>query len=361
MSRKEASRFTKQLGAFVQQNTTSKPSTWIGTVLLVNKDYTRCTVRIEGRGDLVGIPCFGVPKIGTTALVLFLNDSYSNPLAICNPMNVLDEEAVRTIKGRNARNFHSNGDFSRGSSGYRGDFIFDDSITSKNIDTIIKYTDLKTGKVYTLHANKSTEVTWENGVTASLEIPEKLNSGGTHITCKFTDKNKKPLPDKNVLIHCYGKGYGAVTDKDGVAHYYYFPQQPYTCDGYSAVLPYKGSYLEFDCPIIQDADAPDDFFKVQAYYLCNKGQLKIEVHDKKNGKVVKNVPSTMASDYQLWNANSEKWLVNREVYKKTEDLHEVTIRFTNNGNLPIRLDGILVHDECGDYNYYKSREDLING
>lgn len=355
MSKRQAERFIKQLSAFIQNNSQSSPDVWIGTITYCSELLDTCNVKFKGKGELQEIPTFGVPKEGTTAIVFFINGSYSNPIALCDPMNVLCQDRVDTIKGSGAQNWHDNGDFTRDNLTYSGTFKVDNSITSGHIDVTMNYVD-SNNTLYTITNKTNSEIrTWNNGLKLTLDISSLTSTGVININGTIT-KNGQPIKNKPVTINIYGEIIHVFTSNEGKIFHKYIPKQPFTGQGYMAVLPQKGNYIEFTCEIPQK---DNEYFKVQTYFQSTESVLQLEVKNKQTGKYVKNVPYALGKEKNTWKIKTSKWLVNRATYPK-EGLEQVIIRFTNIGDNPIRLDGILVHDENSDYDYYKSREDLIN-
>ncbi len=356
MSKQQASKFTKQLGAFIQNHSPATPETWLGTIVGCSLDYTRCDVRLPDKGQMLDIPCFGVPKIGTDAIILFLNGSYSTPLVLCNPLNVLDEEKVDIIKSRGAKNYHSNGDFHKGAEGYTGKgWYLDDSVTKGNIPVTVEYGNNILEKPKN---DMKTEKDIDNDIYMAIETGTKSPYGIIPINVTLKDKNDKPIKDKKFTMKVFGDENEWTTDESGVTTINYYPKEPFTREGYMAVLPNKDATLEFDCTFPDD-ERNDDFFKVQCYYKSRNSVLRIDVTDKKTGKNIGNVPYATSTEYQLWNADKDTWYVNRETYPR-DDYETIHVKFTNVGDEPIWIDGILVHDENSNYDYYRSKEDLID-
>ena len=350
ISKEYASRFTKQLQSFIENNTPSKPSPWIGTIINHSSNLQYCDVQTK-KGVLQQIPTFGIPAVGTTAIILFIDDSYSQPVAICNPVNVLDDEKMREWVGQFANNYHSNGDFTQEDEGYDGDFLIDDSIMSGTVNVSIEF-----DGYFLNNEERPNPKRCDDKYIIELNVLEKKPYGAIPLQSIIKTVNQTPLANKRVTYYIFGEKYYAHTDDNGVAVYNYYPRQGFTEEGYFAVLPQKDSAITFDCAL---EPGEKDYFKVQMYYQSKDSTLSILVKDKVTGDIIKSVPESLAGDKALWKANGDTWLVNRETYPR--DQHQIiNVTIANEGNKPIRLDGILVHDESAKYAYYKSKKDLIN-
>lgn len=356
MSKQQASKFTKQLGAFVQNHSPATPETWIGTIIGCSSNYTRCDIRLPDRGQMLDVPCFGVPKIGTDAILIFLNSSYSTPLALCNPMNVLDKEKVDIIKSRGAKNYHSNGDFHKSGEGYTGNgWYLDDSVISGKIPVSVSYKDNVLKKPKEKSLIKSDD---NSNIQIAIESRKKNNYGIIPITVTLQNTDGTPIEKEEFSTSIFGDENTWTSEEGGVTTINYYPTEPFTREGYMAVLPKKDTTLEFDCTFPKD-ERNDDFFKVQCYYKSRGSVLRLEVLDKRTNKPIGNVPYATSTDYQLWNTDKNMWYVNRETYPR-DDYETIHVKFTNVGDEPIWIDGILVHDESSNYDFYKSKEDLID-
>lgn len=124
MSKQVAKSFTKQLQSFIQNNSTPQGSPMIGTISNVSSNLQFCNIRTDN-GTLVDIPTFGIPKKDTTAIILFIGGNLDKPVALCNPINVTDNQQLETFLTSDVQNFHSNGDFRHENTGYKGSFTID--------------------------------------------------------------------------------------------------------------------------------------------------------------------------------------------------------------------------------------------
>jgi hypothetical protein len=349
MSKEYATRFAKQLQSFVENTSPSTPSIWIGTIVNHSENLQYCDVRTK-RGELRQIPTFGIPAIGTTAIILFVEDSYSQPVAVCNPINVLDDEKMKNWVGQFGKNYHNNGDFTKKREGYSGNFMIDDSVTTGEVEVSIEYDG------FTMDLSESPK-TVGNKYIFQLDILERKPYGAIPIQAIIKKKDGTPLKNVRVKYLLFGEACYAHTGDDGVAIYHCYPRQCFTEEGYFAVLPFKNSTMSFDCTLEK---GEKDFFKIQLFFQSKDSVLGIKVQDKETGDIIQSVPTSLSSEMATWNVKSDIWLVNREVYPR-DNHKEIRVTLSNEGDNPIRVDGILIHDECVNYEYYKSKEDLLNG
>ena len=350
MSKEYLDKFTRQLQAFVENTSPAKPSAWIGTILDYTPNLMHCDVQTN-KGVLRDIPTFGIPNIGTTAIILFIEDSYDMPVAICNPINVLDEDKIKTVITQDAHNYHSNGDFTKEDTGYTGDFLIDDSVDTGIVDVSIEY------EGCLLHVNETPNPKRFDNYILKLENLEQKSYGAIPIQATIKTTSNKPVDKAKIKFYIYGEPCFAHTNEDGIAVYNCYPRHGFTDDGYFAVLPQKDSGISFDCVL---KDGEKDYFKVQMYYQSKGSVLGITVKDKETNQIIQAVPSSLSGDKATWNIKNDKWMVNRETYPR--DNHKtINVTITNEGDNPIRIDGILVHDESAKYAYYKSKEDILNG
>ena len=350
ISKEYASRFTKQLQAFVENNSPSRPAPWIGTITDHTLNLQYCNVETK-KGELKDIPTFGIPSIGTTAIILFIDDSYDQPVAICNPLNVLDDEKVKMWVGQFANNYHSNGDFTKEDQGYQGDFLIDDSVLSGRVNVSIEYDGCFLNSDE--HPNPKNV---DDKYILELHVLEKKPYGAIPLKATIKTIDRKPVKNARVTYYIFGEKSYAHTGEDGVAIYNYYPRQGFTEEGYFAVLPYHGSAITFDCEL---EEGDKDYFKVQMYFQSKGSTLGLVVKDKESNTIIKSLPESIGTEKATWKVNSDIWMVNRETYPR--DQHKIiNVTISNEGYKPIRLDGILVHDESAEYAYYKSKKDLVN-
>ena len=350
MSKEYEKQFVNQLQAFVQNNSPSQPAPWIGTITAVNNNLQFCNVRTK-KGEVQDIPAFGIPKVGTTAIILFIDDTYSQPVAICNPINVRDDDYYELLITSSAKNYMDNGDFSREPTQYQGSYIYDNSVFSGQVQVIIKYEN------FSLDINETTKPKkWGNKYYIDVELLPKKAWGAIPIVATFTDISHNPLDMKQLKFIIQGEEFYATTNEEGKATYHYYPRQGFTKDGHFIVLPTKNSNISFDCTL---EEGLKEYFKVQLYYQSKDSVLAMTVTDKETGEIIKSLPERIAEDTTEWKVNSDTWMVNRETYPR--DNHKrIHVNLQNKGENPIRIDGILIHDESPDYDYHKSKEDILN-
>lgn len=125
MSNRLVDKFTDSITGYVDVNSEHYAQPQTGVIIDVSDNFNFCSVKLD-TGELSQVPCFGLPKIGTEVVLIFIGGSYNNPLAICNPLNTTDSSLIDEYNTRECYNWHSNGDFSNGSTGYTGNFVVTD-------------------------------------------------------------------------------------------------------------------------------------------------------------------------------------------------------------------------------------------
>ncbi|PAV08109.1 hypothetical protein [Methanosphaera cuniculi] len=144
MTNEISERFVKAITNYVDSAPTQTTTPKIGTITEVSDYMNYCTITWD-EGTLTRVPCHGLPKVGTTAIITFINGNYQQPCAICDPKNILDEELVDEYRMVKCFNYHNNGDFTFNKTGYTGNF----TITDKE-----SYTDVK-GRCAKLEPNQT--------------------------------------------------------------------------------------------------------------------------------------------------------------------------------------------------------------
>lgn len=109
MSKEYFDELTNQLTTFIQgTNTTAYPL--IGVITNATTDYQYCDVQTD-QGTLSNIPAHGLPIIGDTAIIHFINGKYEMPVADCARRLPAPESDVTTYTTSECYNYLDNGDF----------------------------------------------------------------------------------------------------------------------------------------------------------------------------------------------------------------------------------------------------------
>lgn len=104
----------------------------MGVITRAGSQYY-CDISIEG-STLVDVPCHGYPVVGDSVIIHFINGSLDMPVADCARRLPVSNSELREWESMECFNYLNNGDFSRGSSYYNGNFeiIENESYTMGN-------------------------------------------------------------------------------------------------------------------------------------------------------------------------------------------------------------------------------------
>lgn len=265
MSDETLKELTSNLSDFVKTRQGSIASPLMGVIINASDDFKYCDVQFD-EGTFTNIPAHGLPVIGDSAIVHFMNNEYTMPVADCARRLPLPNTVLSDYYSKDCFNCVDNGDFIENGTGFTGNYtiISDDSYTSEG-------------------------------------------------NACFLDSN-----DNISFISDISKLTGTE-------------------------------------------------FKFQMYYK-GLGNIKIECFNNETNEVIQNLPSLMAYDYKVWNGNSRfTWTFNKETYPAINNSRVNSVRFNitnvteNDNTIPcgVTIDGLLIYNEDGNTNYYKSLKDVL--
>ncbi|MBO7210089.1 MAG: hypothetical protein J6V44_03630 [Methanobrevibacter sp.] len=122
----EFDKFHKELRKMIQSETrVAYPI--IGVVVNVSPTREYCDVETDD-GVISNIPAHGMPVVGDSAIIHFINGNYEQPVVDCARRLPTPESEIMDMYQSQCFNFHNNGDFSFQKEGYEGDFTLWDGI-----------------------------------------------------------------------------------------------------------------------------------------------------------------------------------------------------------------------------------------
>lgn len=89
----------------------------IGVIVDVSPNREFCSVETEN-GVINNIPAHGMPVIGDSAVIHFVNGNYEQPLCDCARRMPTPTSELEEMYTSQCLNYHNNGDFSKGTEGY---------------------------------------------------------------------------------------------------------------------------------------------------------------------------------------------------------------------------------------------------
>lgn len=109
MSKETLNQFTNQLSTYIQsQQQIAYPK--IGTITYASSNYEYCTVKTE-QGTFTQIPAHGMPIVGDTAIIHFINGNYEQPVADCARKLPCPDDVITDYQLSDCYNYLDNGDF----------------------------------------------------------------------------------------------------------------------------------------------------------------------------------------------------------------------------------------------------------
>ncbi len=164
----------------------------IGVIVDISPNREFCSVETDN-GVINNIPAHGMPVIGDSAIIHFINGNYEQPVCDCArriPTPISELEDMYTSQ---CFNYHNNGDFHKGTDGY----ILNNSSTPKLFDE--EDNPSLSGKVCLLDLND--ELSFEVDISSCKTQYFKFQccyQGNSYlqVICKDADTDKiiKPLP-----------------------------------------------------------------------------------------------------------------------------------------------------------------------
>lgn len=145
----------QEVGQLIEFNKDTIAYPWIGVI--VNITSTKyADINVEGRGLLRDVPCHGIPEIGDSAIIHFIEGNYDMPVADCPKRLPPTSETLQKYYSEECLNFLDNGTFDKGTANFSGNFeiIKDESFNESNenacllsengkyIETIVDITDI---------------------------------------------------------------------------------------------------------------------------------------------------------------------------------------------------------------------------
>lgn len=107
----------------------------IGVIVDISPNRQYCSVETDD-GVIPNIPAHGMPVLGDSAIIHFINGNYEQPVADCARRLPTPTEEIEDMYQSQCFNYHQNGDFHNDKEGYEGTFTIweneDDDITGND-------------------------------------------------------------------------------------------------------------------------------------------------------------------------------------------------------------------------------------
>lgn len=131
MTNEIVDQFTKSITQLVNNNTPHQATPSIGyiTNTNANRRYAEIQLTTDGEGKLSQIPCIGIPYIGDTVTIIYINGNYEQPIALCPRSLPLPQEALEDYYTQETYNYLDNGDFHNDDEGFYGEYTLEDEET----------------------------------------------------------------------------------------------------------------------------------------------------------------------------------------------------------------------------------------
>ena len=127
--------FTKQMTQLINESTTTTLPPLMGIITTAHSQYY-ADIHIEGIGTYTNVPCHGIPVVGDTAVIHFIEGKEELKYADCARRLAITEEELPYIfpETNECYNYLQNGDFRNGATNYEGNFqiIQNDAYITEN-------------------------------------------------------------------------------------------------------------------------------------------------------------------------------------------------------------------------------------
>lgn len=116
----EYEKFQKELKSIINAETrVAYPI--IGVIVDISSNRQFCSVETDD-GVINNIPAHGMPVLGDSAIIHFINGNYEQPVADCARRLPTPASEIEEMYSEQCFNYHQNGDFENGKKGYTGTF-----------------------------------------------------------------------------------------------------------------------------------------------------------------------------------------------------------------------------------------------
>lgn len=171
-----------EVGQLIEYNKQPIAYPWIG-VIINTTSSKYCDIQVEGKGILKDVPCHGIPEIGDSVIIHFIEGKYEMPVADCPHRLPPSNTALQSYYQEDCFNYLVNGDFHEGLTGY----------TISNIDDV----SVITGESYTMSENTCVLNTNGSYIETIVDIRD-ITSGEFKFQCVYTGCGKLKIECRDV-------------------------------------------------------------------------------------------------------------------------------------------------------------------
>lgn len=106
-----------EVGQLIEYNKQPIAYPWMGVIINTTSSQY-CDIQVEGKGILKDVPCHGIPEIGDSVIIHFIEGKYEMPVADCPHRLPPSQITLQSYLQEECYNYLQNGDFHDGLKGY---------------------------------------------------------------------------------------------------------------------------------------------------------------------------------------------------------------------------------------------------
>lgn len=160
-----------EVGQLIEYNKEPTAYPWIG--IIINTTSSKyCDIQVEGKGIIKDVPCHGIPVIGDSAIIHFIEGKYEMPVADCARRLPPTNTVLESYYQEECYNYLLNGDFSNDLNNY--------TISNQNDVYLI------TGESYTLTSEKTCILSTKNSYIEKTVDIRDITSNEFKFQCCYT-------------------------------------------------------------------------------------------------------------------------------------------------------------------------------
>lgn len=160
-----------EVGQLIEYNKEPIAYPWIG-VIINTTSSKYCDIQVEGKGILKDVPCHGIPEIGDSVIIHFIEGKYEMPVADCPRRLPPSSTVLESYYQENCFNYLQNGDFSNGLTGY----------TTSQGGTV----ELVTGESYTITSENTCVLNTKDSYIETTVDLRDISSNEFKFQCVYT-------------------------------------------------------------------------------------------------------------------------------------------------------------------------------
>lgn len=160
-----------EVGQLIEYNKQPIAYPWMG-VIINTTSSKYCDIQVDGKGILKDVPCHGIPEIGDSVIIHFIEGKYEMPVADCPHKLPPSNTVLQSYYQEECFNYLRNGDFHDELNGYS---------TSQG-DTI----ELMTGESYTITSENTCVLKTKGSYIETVVDLRDINSNEFKFQCVYT-------------------------------------------------------------------------------------------------------------------------------------------------------------------------------